>query len=101
MTVIAILGVFAGILLGLRSRVFAVVPLAVTGSIATFLTLVLLGETSLSAAVACVAGVIALQLGYLCASFAATQQEAPAPDSVATARAVHTGASQPATISDR
>lgn len=94
MTATAILSVFAGMMIGLRMRVLALVPAMVLAGAAVFVVFALRGDGVPAALGAAATTIVAIQIGYLCSTFAVSLRE-PAPSAVSDAVAV-TAASQSA-----
>lgn len=89
MTIAITLSALTGIAIGFRSNIYMVV-LAVLLAAATFAVIsTTQSEQSWSIATGLVLSAVALQVGYLCASFAVSMREAPIADpvDVSTARA--------------
>ena len=75
MTVTAILSVFAGMTIGLRIRVLALVPAMLIAGTAVFAVFACQGDGVVAAFGAAATTVIAIQIGYMCASFAVSLKE--------------------------
>lgn len=75
MTVTAILSVFAGMIIGLRIRVQALVPAMLIAGAAVFAVFAIRGDGFLAAMGAAATTIVAVQIGYLCSTFAISLKE--------------------------
>jgi len=77
MTIIAVLSVFAGMLIGIRSKVLMTMPVIVTAvSVAATVT-AMQGEAVWSVLAAATLSAIGVQIGYLCGSFVPFVKDVP------------------------
>lgn len=83
MSVIAILSVFAGMIIGFRMKVLALIPVMFLTGAAVFAVFAIRGEGLMAALGAGATAIIAIQIGYLCWTFAASLKEEPAAQAVA------------------
>ncbi len=77
MTTVAILSVFAGMLIGIRFRLLAIVPVMMTIMVAAAILTAAQGGTVLSVLAAAALSAIGVQVGYLCGSFVPFIKEVP------------------------
>lgn len=100
MTVVLILCVFAGMLVGLKLKVYALVPATLIAGLATFGYCVVRGDSHLAALLSTAASLVAIQIGYLSWTFAAAMKESTSPEPVRAASDMPVAA-QRSLLSDR
>ena len=67
-----------GILVGMRFRVFALIPVTLLTLLVTAIATILFGHSHLAVLASVATSFIGLQLGYVCGSFAASLKDQPA-----------------------
>ena len=77
MTTVAILSVFAGMLIGIRFKLLAIVPVIMTAMLAAAMVSAIQGDPVLSVLAAAALGAIGAQVGYLCGSFVPFVKDVP------------------------
>lgn len=80
MTVAIILFGFVGMLVGLKLKVYALVPATLAAGLATFGYCLAQGESLFNAIFATLASLVAVQIGYLSWTFAAAMKETASPE---------------------
>jgi ABC-type amino acid transport system permease subunit len=92
MTTVAILSVFAGMLIGMRFKLLAIMPVIITAMLAAAIVSAVQGDPVLSVLAAAALGAISAQVGYLCGSFVPFVKEVPeAAPARATPARLHLG----------
>lgn len=76
------ISVIAGMAIGFRFKIYMVVPAILAAALATAAVSVAQGDQSWSIALAVVLSAVALQIGYLCGTFALSMKEAPVTNTV-------------------
>ncbi|MDO8878756.1 MAG: hypothetical protein Q8M24_11165 [Pseudolabrys sp.] len=82
MTIAITISVLTGIAIGFRFKIYMVVPAVLAAAISTVAVSVAQGDQFWSIVAALTLTAIALQVGYLCGSFAVSMKEAPVTDVV-------------------
>lgn len=77
MTTVAILSVFAGMLVGIRFKILVNMPVIVVAMLAAAAVTIAQGDPILSVLAATGLGAISAQVGYLCGSFVPFVKEVP------------------------
>lgn len=85
MTIALMISVLAGIAIGFRFRIYMVVPAVLAAVISMAAVSAGQGDQIWSIAAALTLSAIALQVGYLCGSFAVSMKETPVTNTVQTA----------------
>lgn len=101
MTFAIILSVLTGTLIGFRFKIFMVMPAIIVTAAATAIVTVTQGETFWAVITAVGLSAAAVQIGYLCGSFALSQKEAPLPAPNTAADSYQAQAGIPVRFSDR
>lgn len=77
MTIAAILSVFAGMLLGIRFKVLAIMPVMLAAMVAVAIATAAQDNPLMMVLAAATLSAIGVQIGYLCGSFVPFMKEAP------------------------
>lgn len=80
MTISIIVSVLAGMAIGLRFKVLMIVPAIFVAAFSTTAITIAQGEHRWAIISAIVLSAIAVQVGYLCGTFASSVKESPAPN---------------------
>ncbi len=92
MTTVAILSVFAGMLVGIRFKMLVIMPVIAAAMLAAAAVTIAQGDPILSVLAAAALSAIGTQVGYLCGSFVPFVKEAPEAAPARTAAApLHLG----------
>lgn len=81
MTIAIAISVLAGMAIGFRFKIYMVVPAILTAALSTAAVSVAQGDQFWSTASVVVLSALAVQIGYLCGTFALSMKETPAADS--------------------
>ncbi len=80
MTIAITVCVLAGMALGLRFKIYMVVPAIVAATLLTAVISIRHGDQSWSVGFAMILSALAVQIGYLCGTFAISMKETPASE---------------------
>lgn len=77
MTIVAILGVFAGMLVGIRFKIFGIMPVIFATMLIAATVAAAQGDPVTSVLAAAALSAFGVQVGYLCGTFVPFMKEAP------------------------